>query len=279
MRILIAEGNMHASRQRSREIGGSTPGEGYGDVITALCPSIEIDIYNLPDAGEKPPKPIDVYDGIVLTGSSLTIYEDRPEVRRQIEFAQEVFACGVPFFGSCWGLQVATVAAGGEVLRNQRGREVGFARAIRLTSEGISHPLHDGRPVTFDAPAVHADHVTRPADGTIVTASNSVSDVQAAEISYKNGTFWGVQYHPEFSLKDIADVLVRYAPVIVDEEKFFEDPQQLAAYAGNLRLLHDDRERRSISWQYAIGKDLLDDRVRLTEIANWLRVKVGAAVH
>ena len=55
---------------------------------------------------------------------------------RQVELARAVYKSGTPFFGSCWGLQVATVAAGGSVRQNPRGREVGIARDLTLTSAG-----------------------------------------------------------------------------------------------------------------------------------------------
>ena len=43
-------------------------------------------------------------------------------------------------FGSCWGLQVITAAAGGSVRKNPKGREIGFGRGIRLTEAGRKHP-------------------------------------------------------------------------------------------------------------------------------------------
>ena len=57
---------------------------------------------------------------------------------------------GVNFFGSCWGLQMAVMAAGGTVERNARGREVAYARNLWLTDAGRSHSMHAGR-----APAPH----------------------------------------------------------------------------------------------------------------------------
>jgi GMP synthase (glutamine-hydrolysing) len=39
------------------------------------------------------------YDGICWTGSSLTIYEDDPLVKKQIEFAKKLYKTGIPMFG------------------------------------------------------------------------------------------------------------------------------------------------------------------------------------
>ncbi len=63
---------------------------------------------------------LESYDGVAFTGSSLDVFDDIPEVTRQIELARAVFATGTPLFGSCWGLQVMSVAAGGTVCRNPK---------------------------------------------------------------------------------------------------------------------------------------------------------------
>ncbi|WP_348272292.1 gamma-glutamyl-gamma-aminobutyrate hydrolase family protein [Methylobacterium sp. UNC378MF] len=67
-----------------------------------------------------------------------------PETRRTVAFMRAVFASGTPSFGSCAGLQVATVAAGGTVRPNLRGYEAAFARRITATERGRSHPLLAG---------------------------------------------------------------------------------------------------------------------------------------
>ncbi len=274
-KVLVAEGNIHVSRQLSRQIGGFSQGERYAEVLRGLAPGLQVDVYDMPDSDLPPPLPLDSYDGIVLTGSALNIYEDRPEVTRQIDFARKVFLMGTPFFGSCWGLQIATVAAGGLVEINHRGREIGFARRVFLTDSGRDHPMHAGRPFCYDAPAVHTDHVTRLAEGMTVTAMNAMSEVQAAEIRHADGVFWGVQYHPEFSLRDLSDVLVRYAGTVIGTENLFRDSADLDTYVDDLRCLEDDRRRRDIAWRHAIDEDLLDDSRRTCELSNWLEIMVG----
>ena len=91
-----------------------------------------------------------ILGGVAITGSSLNIYQRDIASLRQIDFVREVFARGIPMFGSCWGLQLATVAAGGEVGLNPRGREVAFARKIALTSAGCDHRMHATRDAVFD---------------------------------------------------------------------------------------------------------------------------------
>ncbi len=268
-RLLVLDGNSRAGRRRIAETAGATPGESYGHILRSIVPDAIIDICTPADDGATMPQPLDAYDGVVITGSSLNIYRREIESLRQVDLAREIFARGVPMFGSCWGLQLATVAAGGEVGLNPAGREVAFARKIVLTDAGRDHPMHAQRPAAFDAPAIHSDIVTRLAEGTIVTARNAMSEVQAAEIRFGHGIFWGVQYHPEYSLHDIAAVIRRYGQVLVDEGLFF-DLTELERYAADLAALDKDRERGDIAWRIGLDRDILKDDVRQTELSNWI---------
>jgi GMP synthase (glutamine-hydrolysing) len=269
LRLLVLEGNSLIGRRRWAEIAGQTPSESYADVLRALAPDAMVEICTPADADARLPQPIDGYQGIVITGSALNIYQREPESLRQIELVRTIFAQGVPMFGSCWGLQLATVAAGGEVSLNPAGREVGFARKIALTDAGRAHPMHAGRGVVFDAPAIHSDIVTKlPPDAT-VTARNDMSDVQAAEIRSGRGRFWGVQYHPEFSLQDISWVIKRIGQPLVDEG-FFADFAELERYAADLAILHGNRTRRDILWRLGLDQDVANDRLRQAEISNWI---------
>ena len=146
MRFLVVEGNVRAARERHRSTYGLTPSESYAAVLKSLAPDAVCDIAlpadegtNLPDASG-----LEGYDGVVITGSALNIWKAEPESMRQVELARAVYKSGTPFFGSCWGLQVATVAAGGSVRANPRGREVAIARDITLTPQGSEHPLYRG---------------------------------------------------------------------------------------------------------------------------------------
>ncbi|MGJ5208036.1 type 1 glutamine amidotransferase [Bradyrhizobium sp. HKCCYLR20261] len=269
LRLLVLEGNSLVGRRRWAEIAGHTPSQSYAAVLRALAPDAVVDIATPADADATMPQPIDAYQGIVITGSALNIYQREPEALRQIELVRTIFAQGVPMFGSCWGLQLATVASGGQVSLNPAGREVAFARKIMLTEAGRGHPLHAARNEVFDAPAIHSDIVTTlPPDAT-VTARNAFSEVQAAEIRSGRGRFWGVQYHPEFSLQDVAWVIRRIGQPLVDEG-FFADMAELERYAADLAALHHDRARRDLLWRLGLDQDVANDGLRQTEISNWI---------
>ena len=142
-RILVIDGNVAEIRARLIAALGYDSGNGYARVLQRIDPALRVDIVTAADADPSLPPGVGLedYDGVTMTGSALNIYNGGAPVMRQIELAKAVFAAGVPFFGSCWGLQVAVTAAGGEVRANPRGREFGFARRILLSDAGREHRL------------------------------------------------------------------------------------------------------------------------------------------
>lgn len=271
LRLLVIEGNRAEDRARHAAVTGATPGDYYAEVLRSLAPGAVVDICcpadpgaNLPDSGG-----LASYDGVAITGSALNIYKGEAASLNQIELARAVFDAGVPFFGSCWGLQVASVAAGGSVRPNPKGREIGVARKIVLTEAGRDHLLHDGRDRVFDAAAIHLDEVEARPERMTVTAANGFSDVQAAEIRHGAGTFWGVQYHPEYTLGELAAIIGRNAAKLMSEG-FFDTIEDGERYVADLRLLAAEPARTDIAWRLGIDADLTDPARRLTELRNWL---------
>ncbi len=280
IRLLVVEGNVRASREAHAASWGLTPGESYAAVLAEIEPALAVDIACPADEGANLPDPagLESYDGVVLTGSALHVYEDQPPVRRQVELMRAVYAAGTPAFGSCWGIQVGTAAAGGVVHRNPRGREIGFARDIALTAAGRGHPMLAGRPDAFTAPAIHLDAVAVLPDGATVLARNAMADVQAAEIAHGGGLFWGVQYHPEFSLGEIAAILGRMPDLLVSEG-FCLTLEAAAAHVADLAALHADPARADLAWRLGIDAQVIDPALRVTEIRNFMahRVKPTAS--
>lgn len=275
IRFLILEGNTRDTREAYRKALGATPAESYGRLMASLAGGAQFDILNAPDADAALPRGtrFSDYDAAVLTGSALHLWQREPESLRQIEAAREIFRAGIPFFGSCWGLQVAAVAAGGDVHKNPRGREFGIARRIMPNAAGAAHPLLEGRGCVFDAPCTHLDEVARlPADSTLL-ASNAVSQVQAAEIRHEGGTFWGVQYHPEFSFSTLAYLIERRTANLI-EEGFLANEAQATAMAADLRHLDKEPTSRQIAWRHGLERDVTDTAQRVTELRNFLEARV-----
>jgi len=274
-RLLVMEGNSPETRAQHVAAGGTVASQGYANLLQELLPSAVVDICFPGDPGANLPasEALEGYDGVAITGSGLHIYDGGPEVTRQIELARAVLDAGTPAFGSCWGLQVLTTAAGGAVRKNPKGREIGFGRSIRLTEPGRKHPMYVGKPEVFNAPTVHLDEVETVAPGMTILATNQVSDVQSAEIKYNGATAWGVQYHPEYQLKEISTIVRRIGPRLIDEG-FFLNTADIETFACDLDALDRNPEDKRLSWRHGISRNVLDKKLRTGEVANWLEFQV-----
>lgn len=273
-RVLVVDGNVAEGRGKQTAALGYDAGTGYARVLRQLSPGLVCDIIYPADANALPPACTSLasYDGVAITGSALNISQGGPPVTRQVDLARAVFEAGVPMFGSCWGMQVAVAAAGGVVRVNPRGREFGFARRVLLSGAGRDHPLYADKPDVFEAPTVHRDDIESLPAGALALASNEMG-LQATAFSYRHGTFWGVQYHPEYGYLDVAAVAGRYRSALI-EAGVFNDAGALDSFVADLHALHADPQQHTLLWKYGLGPAMVDERVRLAELRNWLAAQV-----
>ncbi len=271
LRFLVLDGYAKAGREELGA-GGMTPaGELYQAMLGAHAPGCHVDIIYPADPGESLPKgaAISQYDGIAWTGSSLCVYKPGPEVTPQIEFAREAFAAGVPSYGSCWAAQIAAIAAGGQVGAHPKGKEMMFARKIALTDVGRSHPLYLGKPSVFDGFISHDDEVTHLPPGGQLLAEGRYTRVQALSVEHLKGTFWAVQYHPEYDLYQMARLIYCRREKLV-ELGFFADMTAAGITVAKLEALHADPSRTDLAWELGIDEDILDTSSRQREVRNWI---------
>ncbi|HZQ12386.1 MAG TPA: type 1 glutamine amidotransferase [Pseudolabrys sp.] len=274
-RLLVIEGNSPQTTAEHVAAGGIPASKGYSDLLRELLPGAAVDICYPGDPAATLPvgEALEGYDGIAITGSALHIYHGGPEVTRQVELVREAMTTGTPLFGSCWGLQVITAAAGGSVRRNPNGREIGFGRGIRLTEAGRKHPMYVGKLDVFNAPTVHLDEVETVPEGTTVLATNAMSAVQSVEIRTNGSVAWAVQYHPEYPLRELAAIVRRIGTRLIGEG-FFENENDVIGFAKDLDLLDRDPACKRLSWRHGISRNVLDKKLRVSEVANWIEYQV-----
>src|SRR5579872_1812981 len=274
-RLLVIEGNSPQTMAEHVAAGGIPASKGYSNLLRELLPGASVDICYPGDPAATLPEgeSLTGYDGIAITGSSLHIYAAGAEVMRQIDLVRAALATGTPLFGSCWGLQVITAAAGGSIRKNPKGREIGFGRGIRLTEEGRKHPMYVGKLDVFNAPTVHLDEVEAVAPGTTVLATNATSKVQSAEIRTNGSVAWAVQYHPEYPLREVAAIVRRIGTRLI-EEGFFKDEADIKVFSQDLDTLDSDPDCKRLSWRHGISQNVLDKKLRTSEVANWIEFQV-----
>ncbi len=270
--LCVVNGYPKRSREALDQSGVTQAHDLYLNFLRTLLPNAQLDVLFIadPDVGLPQGAVFPSYDGYIWTGSNLTIYHDEPEVSRQIDFCRAVYEAGVPQFGSCWGIQIAALASGGEVKKNPNGREWSIARGISLNADGRSHPMFRGKPERFDAFIMHLDEVTAlPETGTLL-ASNDHTHVQALAVRYPGGgEFCATQYHPEFTLYEMARLLVARKKYLV-AEGFFDQENEVDALGEQMTELSRQPDNVRLRRRLAISDDLLDDKIRQTEVRNWL---------
>lgn len=274
-RFLVAESEPRETREKRRASVGRSSGETYVDTLRALVEGAACDEIAPADPGAALPRGAEIaaYDGVFLTGSPLHLYAETPEVRREIDFMRAVFASGTPSFGSCAGLQVATVAAGGTVRPSARGAEAGVARRVTKTKAGGDHPLLAGRPDVYDALTIHSDEVEAlPADA-LRLAQNDTTRVQAAEIRSGAGVFWGVQYHPELSLGEIAAALRRQVDDLAEGEA--DSREAIERRADLFDQLEREPQREDLAAELGVGADVTNRERRRLELRNFIAHLAG----
>jgi GMP synthase (glutamine-hydrolysing) len=199
-RVLVVDSEPKHARNERRGRGRSTASESFIATLNRLNPELQCDHVAPVDAEVSSKIDAERYEAVFFSGSPLHFYEDSDEVSRVLRFSALVFDTGLPCFGSCAGLQIATRVAGGRARAKREQSELGLARGIVPTDTGRKHWLLEGRSQSFDAPSLHGDEVAELPCGAILLAGSSQTRVQAAEMVVGKSKFWGVQYHPEISL-------------------------------------------------------------------------------
>ena len=132
-KILIVEGNLKEENTNFSQAGIQTHTESLKDSLNYYSKNLEFDVVN-PSSDENlntVKGKLTEYDGLIWGGSSLNIYNDTPEIKRQIEFMRECQKKVKNILAICWGMQVAVTAAGGEV-EKANNSHIGIANEIEI---------------------------------------------------------------------------------------------------------------------------------------------------
>jgi len=247
------------------------PHDFFMDFLSRHIPDADVDVCFIADLDQPIPTDNELVQcrGCIWTGSDLTIYQLEPRVERQISLAKKLFHLGVNSYGSCWGIQMAAVAAGGQVAKSPKGREWGIAKDITLTKAGEKSKLLKGKPKVFDGFIMHLDEVVKLPENTQILAGNKHTKVQAIEVYSDKGSFFGAQYHPEYNLFEMARLIQARAKALV-EEQFFQNFDQVTEYTQKLKKLHKEPESSILGKELDIGAGVLDPKIREQELRNWL---------
>ena len=254
-KILIVEGNLKEENQSFTEGGIKTHTESLKDSISYFTNDLEIDVVN-PSSDKnisEVAKGLEKFDGMIWGGSSLNIYNDTLEIRRQIEFIRSCQNKIKKILAICWGLQVAATVAGGQVKRCMTGSHRGIAHDIEINSNGLQHPIYKNKNETFNTPAFNFDEVVKLPKNSILLASNPINKVMG--VNFKSGVsdIWGIQYHPEITYDKMIS-LIHFRKDRLLNNKAFVDEQEIN---NHVSMIAEENKKSN--------KDL-----RMRELENWL---------
>jgi GMP synthase (glutamine-hydrolysing) len=274
--FLIIDGYPETSRIDLENAGMQLAWKLYASMLENHLSGASYDVLLPSDFGVEMPDrdKLAKYDGILWTGCNLSINDtENPSVQNQIELAKMAYDIGIPSFGSCWGLQISVVAAGGRVDPNPKGKEMGIARKITKEQAAKDHPMFQGKPDVYEAFISHDDIATKVPKGGVVLAGNEFTAVQALCVNHKKGTFWSTQYHPEYNLREMACLIIARAEKLI-EIGFYKDQKALDAMVERMKELADQPDRKDLRWQLVIDDDVLDRNIRQCEFSNWINMLI-----
>lgn len=159
------------------------------------------------------------FSGLIVTGSASSVTERAPWMLRAEQYLSQAVESRHPVLGICFGHQLLGQALGGQVQRNPRGREMGTVRLTIVADD----PLLDRSIEPALAHATHVDSVTVLPPGAQILARTELEPHAALRFGDRA---WGVQFHPEFDERVMADYIETRAELLTEEGR---DPARLLA--------------------------------------------------
>ena len=248
-KILIVEGNLKEENTNFTQAGIQTHTQSLKESLDYLTKELVLDVVN-PSSDEKIQlynNKLHTYDGLIWGGSSLNIYNDTPEIRKQIEFMKNCQNKVKNILAICWGMQVAVTAAGGQV-KKANNPHIGIAKEIILNKNGLNHNLYKDKDSQFNSPAFNFDEVVKIPKNGICLASNKVNKVQSLYFEINQTKIWGLQYHPEITYEKMISLINFRKKRLIETRKVFKNENDIENHVSFIEneILTSDKEKRML---------------------------------
>ena len=248
-KLLIVEGNLREENKSFSTVGIQTHTESLKDSLNYYTNDLQFDVINpssdvsLDIIKDK----LSTYNGLIWGGSSLNIYNDTPEIRRQIEFMKECQKKVKNILAICWGMQVAVTAAGGEV-KKANGSHIGIANEITINESGLVHPLYRDKDKKFNSPAFNFDEVKTLPKDAICLASNKINKVQSLYFKINKTNVWGLQYHPEITYEKMISLIEFRKDKLIENRKVFKSEKDIEDHISFIKkeVLISNKEKKMV---------------------------------
>tara|TARA_B100000902_G_scaffold349414_1_gene357962 strand:+ start:83 stop:865 length:783 start_codon:yes stop_codon:yes gene_type:complete len=255
-KLLIVEGNLMEENQSFSKVGIQTHTQSLQESLNHYSKDLQFDVVNpsSDESLENIKNKLSAYDGLIWGGSSLNIYNDTPEIRRQIEFMKLCQKKVKNILAICWGMQVAVTAAGGEV-KKADGSHIGIANEITINDNGLNHPLYKNKDKKFNSPAFNFDEVKKLPNNAICLASNKINKIQSLYFKINETNIWGLQYHPEITYEKMINLIEFRKDRLIENRKVFENENEVK---NHISFIKNEIK-------------ITNKEKRMVELKNWLK--------
>ena len=258
LNILVCEGNTPEEGKIFQNAGIPTHTESLKESLSYYNKNLNIDVLNPClelNLNEIIPN-LKKYDGLIWGGSSLNIYNNTIEIKRQISFMKECFKDIKKVLAICWGMQVAVTAAGGNVKKGEKGSHIGIANDIELTQDGLKNLLYKDKSNKFNTPAFNFDEVVTIPEGAVHLASNKINRIQSLQFKFGVSEIWGLQYHPEITYEKMIDIIKFRKDALINKRNRFKNELEINKHINFIEEEIKVSKRNS----------------RMLELKNWLNL-------
>jgi GMP synthase (glutamine-hydrolysing) len=177
--------------------------------------SEQIEVLNVFDTPDFDVSVADDFDALLVGGASeASVLEPDtyPFVRPSIRLLQHCVANNLPVFASCFGFQLAVLALGGTIIRDNENFEIGTP-ALSLAEAANNDPLFRDTPDNFKAVSVHKERTTNVPENCDLLAYTEAC-IHSFRVTDK--PFWAFQFHPELDRPTLIERLTIYKAQYTD---------------------------------------------------------------
>jgi GMP synthase (glutamine-hydrolysing) len=167
-------------------------------------------------------------DAVIVLGGAMHPDEDERHgwLAPELRYLEQQLERGTPLLGICLGSQLLARAAGAEVFRASEP-EIGWL-PVERTEAGCADPVAQALPERFDAFQWH--HYTHALPVGAVELARSRVCTQ----SFRLGSAWGVQFHPEVRTAQIEEWLAEEPEDVPEPQAFLAATRERIAVWNEL---------------------------------------------
>lgn len=157
------------------------------------------------DTGQAVPTGIDDVSGLVFLGGSMSVNDDLPWIKPELELIRAGHEQDLPMLGICLGSQLLSKALGARVAPGNNGLEIGWHTVRVVPSEATRQWLGD-LPGCFTLFHWHGETFDLPGGAVRLLESQAYPNQ-----AYTIGRTLALQCHPEMTAESVRDWVGIYA--------------------------------------------------------------------